>query len=107
MRRIVLLFALVGVVLVTGSCTDQDARDDIQATQDTLNSYHADLYAWQEKVSNAVCQLEVDVYDITYPPNPPGVDINPSGPFGSLGSYRLCPSGPGDDDGRPPSPPEL
>ena len=96
MRRIVLLLALVGVVLATGSCKDTELRTD-------LNAYHQALEAWQTDVYEAVCQLESDVYDL---PDSAG-DQRLPGPVSDRGSNRLCKTGPGDPDGRPPKPPEL
>jgi hypothetical protein len=103
MRRILMFLTLASVVFLTGCGKDQVARDDLQATKDALNAYHAELYAWQEKVYNAICQLEADLYDFA----DSGGDTRAAGPSSAPGSHRLCPVGPGDPDGRPPEPPKL
>lgn len=107
MRRIpsmlVSMFVLGGLLLLAACSKDQDARDDLQATQDSLNAYHQVVYQWQLKVVDAICQLEVDVYDVL----DSGGDERAAGPPSDQGANRLCPEGPGDPDGRPPPPPEL
>lgn len=102
MRSLTRPFLVAALTLAAGACTDSQARADIQAVKDSLNTWMSNVHSWHGRVANAVCQLEFDVYDVA----DSGGDTRAAGPTASPGSNRLC-SGPGDPVGQPPEPPQL
>lgn len=88
MKGLLRLVTLAAVALVFSACQDTEVRQ-----------WLADYYDYDSRVWNALCQLEVDVYDT---PNSAG-DTRMAG---NSGNDRFCPTGE-DPPGRPPPPPEI
>jgi hypothetical protein len=83
-KRLLILAGGLGVVALATGCPGEDT--DVRKYLGTSGGPHG-LYAWEQKVGEAICQLEVN--------NPTGLDP----------AKQICPGGPGGITPPPSYPP--